>query len=130
MDSGSLLLTLRSFYHTLRISVPTVADALTGRLTAARSAARLRDWAETLVRITRTQLSVSGAEHLPSEACVVMSNHQSLADIPILFAALPEGVRLRMVTKAELFRVPVWGRAMRLSGFIPIDRGDRPRAIE
>jgi 1-acyl-sn-glycerol-3-phosphate acyltransferase len=34
-----------------------------------------------------------------------------------------------MVAKEELFRVPIWGRAMRLSGFIPINRGNRQRAI-
>jgi 1-acyl-sn-glycerol-3-phosphate acyltransferase len=130
MDSGSLLLTLRCFYHTLRISVPTVLDALTGRLTAARCDARLRDWAETLVRITRTDLMVHGLENLPSQACVVMSNHQSLSDIPLLYAALPLSMRMRMVTKEELFRVPIWGRAMRHAGFIPINRGDRARAIE
>lgn len=130
MQPGSLLLTLRAFYHTLRISVPTVADALTGRLTPARSDGRLRDWADTLVAITKTQLVVEGLEHLPEHPCVVMSNHQSLSDIPLLYAALPEGLRMRMVAKAELFRVPVWGRAMRLSGFIPIVRGDRALAIE
>ena len=35
-----------------------------------------------------------------------------------------------MVTKKELFRVPVWGKAMRQSGFIEIDRKNRERAIE
>lgn len=130
MDSGSLLLTLRSFYHTLRISVPTVLDALVGRGSALRCDHRLRDWSETLVRITCTDLEVSGIENLPSQACVVMSNHQSLSDIPLLYAALPAGLRLRMVTKEELFRVPIWGRAMRDAGFIPINRGDRSRAIE
>lgn len=130
MASGSLLLTLRTFYHTLRISVPTVTEALFGGLTAERCDARLRDWAETLVAITRTRLVMSGQRHLPRQACVVMSNHRSLADIPVIYAALPEEVRLRMVTKAELFRVPVWGRAMRCAGFIPIERGARARAIQ
>jgi 1-acyl-sn-glycerol-3-phosphate acyltransferase len=129
MSDGSSLLTLRAFYHTLRISVPTVLDALLGRLTAARCDLRLRDWAETLVRITGTHLDVGGLMHIPEEPCVVMSNHQSLSDIPVLYAALPAGLRLRMVTKAELFRVPIWGRAMRCAGFIPINRGDRQSAI-
>ncbi len=129
MLDGSHLLTLRCFYHTLRISVPTVLDAIVGRLSAARCDDRLRDWAESLVRITGTGLQVSGVGNIPQEPCVVMSNHQSLADIPVLYAALPPGLRLRMVTKAELFRVPIWGRAMRHAGFIPIDRGDRRAAI-
>lgn len=126
---GSALLTLRTFYHTLRISVPTVLEGAIGRTSAERCDARLLDWAHTLVRITRIQLQVSGHSHFPTEPCIVMSNHQSLCDVPLLYAALPTGVRLRMIAKAELFKVPIWGRAMRLAGFIPIDRGDRGQAV-
>ena len=126
---GSHGLMLRCFYHTLRISVPTVLDAMRGKLTPAASDSRLRDWSETLIRLTQSTLLVSGLEHIPQQACIVMSNHQSLSDIPVLFAALPLGLRLRMVAKEELFRVPIWGRAMRLAGFIPINRGNRERAI-
>ncbi len=126
---GSALLTLRTFYHTLRISVPTVLEGAIGTSSAARCDARLLDWAQTLVRITRTSLTVTGHEHFPSQPCIVMSNHQSLCDIPLLYAALPAGVRLRMIAKAELFKVPLWGRAMRVAGFIPIVRSDRTQAV-
>jgi 1-acyl-sn-glycerol-3-phosphate acyltransferase len=60
------------------------------------------------------------------EIFVVMSNHRSLYDIPLLFESFPG--TLRMVTKAELFRVPIWGRAMREAGFIELDRNNRTRA--
>ncbi len=130
MAHNSLLLTLRSFYHTLRISVPTVVDATLRRGSLERCDHRLRDWSETLVAITGTQLHVRGLAHLPGAACVIMSNHQSISDIPVIFAAMPPLLRLRMVTKAELFQVPIWGRAMREAGFIPIDRGNRKGAIK
>jgi 1-acyl-sn-glycerol-3-phosphate acyltransferase len=120
---------LRCFFHTLRISVPTVLDATLGKLTPEASDARLHDWSSTLIRITKTAITVTGLEHIPQKACIVMSNHQSLSDIPVLFVALPRALRLRMVAKEELFRVPIWGRAMRLAGFIPINRGNRERAI-
>jgi 1-acyl-sn-glycerol-3-phosphate acyltransferase len=119
-----------SFYHTLRISVPTVLDAVVHVGSAGRCDVRLRDWSETLVTITGTCLTVRGTEFIPDQACVIMSNHQSISDIPVLFAAIPAPMRMRMVTKAELFRVPIWGRAMREAGFIPIDRSNRDRAIE
>jgi 1-acyl-sn-glycerol-3-phosphate acyltransferase len=128
MPAVNWLLTLRAFYHTLRISVPTVLDAVTGRLTMGRSDLRLRDWSETLVAITRTDLQVSGLSNIPDDACLLMSNHLSLADIPVIFAALPPQVRMRMIAKEELFRVPIWGRAMRLSGFIPINRRNLTQA--
>ena len=40
-----------------------------------------------------------------------MSNHQSLYDIPVLFHVV--GPNIRMITKKELFRVPVFGGALR-----------------
>lgn len=126
---GSLLLTLKTFYHTIRISIPTVFDGMVGTLSLERCDERLLDWASSLVRVTRTKLSVSGQQHIPAQPCIVMSNHQSLSDIPIIFAALPARVRLRMIAKAELFKVPIWGRAMRLAGFIPIVRTDRAQAV-
>jgi 1-acyl-sn-glycerol-3-phosphate acyltransferase len=47
-----------------------------------------------------------------------MSNHQSHLDIPILFSVFPG--RLRMVAKAELFKVQLWGRAMKAAGFVAL----------
>jgi len=38
--------------------------------------------------------------------------------------------RVRMVAKSELFKIPGWGPAMRLAGFVEIDRKDRVAAIE
>jgi 1-acyl-sn-glycerol-3-phosphate acyltransferase len=72
---------------------------------------------------------VHGLEHVAAgESYVVMSNHQSHYDIPVVFCALPM-LSIRMVAKASLFRVPIWGRALRVSGFVPVDRSRRERAI-
>jgi 1-acyl-sn-glycerol-3-phosphate acyltransferase len=56
-----------------------------------------------------------------------MSNHQSHLDIPVLYRVVRG--RMRMVTKVELTRVPVWGRAMREAGMVVVDRGDSKQAI-
>ena len=56
-----------------------------------------------------------------------MSNHQSLYDIPVLFYVI--GPNIRMITKKELFRVPIFGSALAAAGFISIDRSDRDAAI-
>jgi 1-acyl-sn-glycerol-3-phosphate acyltransferase len=58
---------------------------------------------------------------------VVMTNHQSLLDIPSVVATWPG--RIRMVSKMELSRVPVWGPAMRALGIVFVDRGDRAQSI-
>lgn len=52
---------------------------------------------------------------------VVVSNHQSLGDIPLL-SRLPW--EMKWVAKAELFRIPIVGWMMRLASDIPVDRGN------
>jgi 1-acyl-sn-glycerol-3-phosphate acyltransferase len=126
--SASLTLSLRNIYETLAISAPTVIDALAGRVTKASCDARLDRWSRACVRNARIELDVTGREHLASgETFLVMSNHQSLYDIPVLFQSI--GPNLRMIAKRELFRVPIFGGALDASGFISIDRSDRHAAI-
>lgn len=57
----------------------------------------------------------------PRRPYVVVANHQSLADIPVI-SRLPW--EMKWVAKAELFGLPVAGWMMRLAGDIPVDRGD------
>ncbi len=114
--------------ETLAISLPTVTDALRGKVTVASCDERLASWSRRLVNETAIDLRVHHADTIDwSRAYVVMSNHQSHLDIPVLFQAV-RGT-MRMVTKKELFKVPIWGQAMRDAGFIEIDRKDRARAI-
>ncbi len=127
--SGSRILGLRGMLETLRISVPTVLDGLLGRVTVERCNQRLLDWSSRLVAQGEIDLEVCGADAVDwGHAYVIMSNHQSLYDIPLLYQALRGTVR--MVTKQELFKIPIWGRAMRDAGFVPIDRKQRHKAIE
>jgi len=120
---------LRATGATLRISVPTLFDALMGKLTPEVCDARLDWWSKRLLDQAEVSLQTRGVEHARGgRAFVVMSNHQSLYDIPSLYQTLP--LRLRMVAKAELFRIPIWAQAMRVAGFVELDRSARQRAIE
>jgi 1-acyl-sn-glycerol-3-phosphate acyltransferase len=126
-------MTLRHLMHAVietgRISAPTLVESALGRLTPSRCDARLEQWSARILERARIELKTIGLEHVPAgEAVVVMSNHQSLYDIPVLYRALK--MPLRMVAKNELFRVPLWGSAMRRAGFVEVDRKDRARAIE
>lgn len=125
----SLGATLFAIYKTLAISLPTVAEAVIGRGSIAASDRRLDDWSRGIVAHADTRIDVIGAENIPRDrACVYMSNHQSMFDIPLLFSIFPG--TLRMVAKAELFKVPIWGRAMRDAGFVSVARsGDRTQAV-
>ncbi len=116
-------------YHTLRICIPTVVQSALGTLTTPTCDARLDSWSGAIVRYAEIELDVSGLEHAPlDEAFVVMSNHRSHYDIPVLFQALRPR-RLRMVAKAELFRVPIWAGAMRAAGFVEVNRSNRIAAV-
>ncbi|MGH9465325.1 MAG: lysophospholipid acyltransferase family protein, partial [Thermoanaerobaculia bacterium] len=83
---------------------------------------------------TRGWLAASGVrvsvEHEvpldPRRPVVYMANHQSTYDIPVLLASLPS--RTSMLAKRSLFRIPLFGWAMRAGGFIAIDRDDRGSA--
>src|SRR2546425_8142870 len=80
------------------------------------------------LRVAGVRLDVQGQEKIPrGRAAVYMPNHQSNADPPAVFVLLPP---VLVLAKKEFFRVPVLGRAMKLRGFIPVDRRDRERAIE
>ncbi|HYJ10504.1 MAG TPA: lysophospholipid acyltransferase family protein [Polyangiaceae bacterium] len=118
-----------AIWQTLRISAPTIWEGMRGTLTPAVCDARLAQWSSSIVQRARIDLHVSGVERaVAGESFVIMSNHQSLYDVPVVYQALQR--RIRMVAKKELFKVPVWGRAMRRAGFISLDRQNRERSRE
>ncbi len=63
----------------------------------------------------------------PRRPYVVVSNHESLADI-LLISHLPW--EMKWLSKAELFRIPLLGWMMQLAGDVPIRRGFGPSAVE
>ncbi|HKY61226.1 MAG TPA: lysophospholipid acyltransferase family protein [Gemmatimonadota bacterium] len=67
------------------------------------------------------------AELDPERPFLFMSSHRSVFDIFALFLATRHS--LRMVAKRELFLIPVFGWALWMCGFIPIDRSNRESAI-
>jgi len=125
----TLLHLAHATYHTLRICVPTVIQSALGTLTTPTCDARLDSWSRAIVRFAKIDIEVEGLEHAPlEESFVVMSNHQSHYDIPVLFQALRPR-RLRMVAKKELFRLPIWRGAMRAAGFVEVNRENRVKAM-
>lgn len=88
-----------------------------------------RFWANSILWVSRVPITVTGTEKLdPSRSYIYMPNHQSNADIPLLLGRLP--VQFRWLAKAELFKIPIFGRAMRGVGYISIDRSNRKSAFE
>ena len=88
-----------------------------------------RGWSRGLLWASGAGLETRFEAPLPADrGYVYMSNHQSLFDIPALIAALPG--QTRFLAKRGLFQIPVFGWALKVGGFISIDRGNRSRASE
>ena len=75
------------------------------------------------------RVKVNGLSNLEAgKPYVFACNHSSALDIPVLFRALPSN--FRWIAKAELFRIPLFGKAMRAAGYIPMDRSNRRASMQ
>jgi len=57
---------------------------------------------------------------------MIMLNYRGLYDIPLIMLSLPGSIR--MLTKKELFKVPIWDRGLQAGELISIDRFDLEQA--
>ncbi|HWX25331.1 MAG TPA: lysophospholipid acyltransferase family protein [Vicinamibacteria bacterium] len=74
-----------------------------------------------------TRIMVEGEEHLKdTRNTIVMPNHQSLLDAPIVVTFIPS--EFKVVAKTEIFRIPFFSSCLRFAGFIEVDRSNRERA--
>ncbi|WP_233582907.1 1-acyl-sn-glycerol-3-phosphate acyltransferase [Corallococcus sp. CA053C] len=81
----------------------------------------LRLWGRSSLAAAGVQHEAFGLENVPEDGNVVfVCNHQSHFDAMVNFAHLRK--HTRYVAKAELFKIPVFGRAMRRAGNIPVQR--------
>jgi 1-acyl-sn-glycerol-3-phosphate acyltransferase len=86
-------------------------------------------WARFGLFLAGVRLEVDDIEKIPAgQPLIFMGNHQSNFDILTLYAAVPH--HFSWIAKEELFRIPLFGLAMRRAGYIPLDRGDGRRALK
>jgi 1-acyl-sn-glycerol-3-phosphate acyltransferase len=94
-------------------------------------AALARWFARGLVGFYYPRIEIEGAERLPASGpLILVANHpNSLIDPVLLGVAARRPVRL--LAKAPLFKIPVFGQALRAAGMIPAYRGaDDPKAVK
>lgn len=88
-----------------------------------------RFWSVWCLRMAGIDVQVTGLELVPSDGSVIyMGNHQGNFDIQSLTVAIPR--TFSWIAKEELFRVPLFGNAMRRAGYIPLDRSDGRKALK
>ncbi|MFI8770211.1 lysophospholipid acyltransferase family protein [Streptomyces sp. NPDC053792] len=95
-----------------------------GLLPAATRLALVRFWTRAVVRAFGVRVRYEGEAGAVTGPLLVVANHVSWLDIPLLAAVLPG----RMVAKAEVRHWPVLGTLAALGGTLFIDR-DRLRAL-
>jgi len=82
-----------------------------------------RNLGPVLAKVNPWRIRVSGRENVDAnQAYVIVSNHQSMADIPVISFL---SIDTKWLGKAALFRLPVLGWMLRWAGDVPIDRDSR-----
>jgi 1-acyl-sn-glycerol-3-phosphate acyltransferase len=82
-----------------------------------------------VLAIAGVKLEIYGSELLDKkENYIFISNHQSYFDIPVLMQAVPNNIRF--IYRKSLSQIPIFGWAMYLSGYIPINRDNARKALK
>jgi 1-acyl-sn-glycerol-3-phosphate acyltransferase len=80
-----------------------------------------RAWSWLILATTGVRVQVRGLDRLePGRTYVFVANHQSIYDIPVLFASLP--YQLRIIAKDSLGRFPFLGWHLSRTGHLLVNR--------
>ena len=86
-----------------------------------------RAWSWLILATTGVEVAVTGLTHVKrGETYIFISNHQSIYDIPVIFASLP--FQLRIIAKESLGRFPFLGWHLIRAGHLLVDRSNPDRA--
>ncbi len=82
----------------------------------------IRCWANGILRIMGKKLHVQGIEHIEKgKNYILLTNHASIYDIPAVLSFYP---RISWLGRSYLLRIPVFGKLLRMTDYIPIDPGN------
>ncbi|MCY4572098.1 MAG: lysophospholipid acyltransferase family protein [Gemmatimonadetes bacterium] len=99
--------------------LPTIFSSRSAVLRATARRRLKSVWARGLMRILGVRISTAGRP--PPAGALVVSNHLSYLDIPVLDSVVP----MVFVARADLRRWPFWGPLATLGGTIYVDRATR-----
>jgi len=84
-------------------------------------------WGRVLTWLVPVRVDIEGLDQIDrSQSYVVVANHQSQFDIPVIYGWI--GLDLRWVAKVELSRIPFVAAGCRAIGHVFIDRSDPDQA--
>ncbi|SFH54548.1 1-acyl-sn-glycerol-3-phosphate acyltransferase [Tindallia magadiensis] len=86
-------------------------------------------WSHRIIKKSGSKITIEGAENIPESGPVlIVSNHQSYFDIPLLVSTIP--LPMGFVAKKELQKIPVISKWMDLIECSFIDRKDLRQSIK
>ncbi|MCD4722748.1 MAG: 1-acyl-sn-glycerol-3-phosphate acyltransferase [Desulfobacula sp.] len=86
-------------------------------------------WAKLCCAIVPLNIIIKGKKkYNRNKSYVVVANHQSMADIPVIHGHL--GLNIKWIMKKELGKIPIFGSACHQLGCIYIDRANHDAAIK
>ena len=114
---------------TVIVSAFAIIATIVFRRPATRVQIYPRYWARIICGLIGVKVGLFGIEKLDrTRPYIFAANHQSQVDIFVLQGFL--NFDFRWLAKLELFKVPVFGTAMRRAGHIAVDRAHRREAIK
>jgi 1-acyl-sn-glycerol-3-phosphate acyltransferase len=88
-----------------------------------------RAWARMLLRIAGARVRVEGLDRIaPGSSYVIVANHLSFMDIPVILAHMP--VEIRFLAKRSLFKVAFIGTHLRRAGHLPVEREEARASLK
>ena len=122
---------LRNIYYVLEFSLITIYHVYRGQYNRAVTTKGARYyWAKKTfksVKLTYDVFHPENAAYQKGRSHILMSNHRSHYDIPLILQALPGDIRF--MAKRELLRVPIWSRASWVGEIIFVDRKNHEQAL-
>ena len=119
---------VRSLSIVVLTATCSLATLVASRVSGFAAAERVMGWwGRAFLSLSGCRLRVEGEADLPAGGAVLVSNHQSLVDIPLLLAAFPRPVKF--LAKRELGEIPLFGKAMAAAGNLFVDREDPRDAV-
>lgn len=81
-------------------------------------------WGRQVIRIGGWRVRAEGLERLPEGGAILVSNHQSLLDIPLFLSVFRNRKEIKFLAKRELGEIPLFGMSMVYAGNLFVDRED------
>lgn len=128
----SLWIMLLSGLATLNICGKAFLKHIVGNINRAWVDKTIANWAKQVLNLAHVKCIIVNPRNVEPQSghpTIIMSNHSSIYDIPLIFKVFPNH-SIRMLAKIELTKFPIIKQGMDSSEFLFIDRKKKHQAIK